>query len=891
MANYNLTNQPISASFQQLLQKNDSDFLVDGTGSLIQSLKVTGSISSSTYYGDGSNLTGISAGAVATGSLLKTASFDNGTRNMTFTKGDSSTFDVNIPGGSVDTGSLIETASIADATITFTKADASQFSIEVNNVSASIQAEDLVITVKNESGVTLPAGTAVKATGVVGENITIVSASADNPSLMPAIGVLNQEIANNATGECYIAGRLENIDTSNLVAGAAVYVNNNGALTATKPTGSSLIQNIGIAAKINATEGELVIQGSGRSNDLPNLTEGYIWVGDSNGVPEEFSTGSIAFINKNNTFTGTQNFNNISVSGTGSFGYIEAITGSAKIIGDAFIILNNDTPTERYAGIKVIDSGSSQATASLQFDGQTNDWFYEYTASGDPTNHGVVMFGPEYGTKGSPTYLTNNRVPIGDGGHHLNDSNLEINGTNLEMPAIAAVGRFANANVNVDSDQGTIYGAFKIDNKGTIAGGNTDVNIELTEFSGLDADPVMRFRAGGTGGQNSDTVFAAFTKSDVNFYKNTTWVSGANVITSGSFTTEGITDFNGDTQLASGITTNIAATDRTNTFTEKQIVSGSDGFITQTFTAPGTNVEKALVNITGAEVTSTPYNRVFFGMADYPSFGTVYEDYFAIEYYNSTGYNYGSEFNLNGRITQMKVLPSGSGAANQGFFKITDNYNGTTSTEVRGTYINVGTNTNTQFTTIGNNSNTTNLNGNEIQVYASNTIFNNQVTPKALISSSAAISASAFVGDGSQLTGVAGGIFVQTGSFYSTTNDLQVTGSFGVSKAIGGKNSDLTITSNTASIDLTQSNTFTVTLVSSADTHLDVSTFGEDAQSVNILVKQPAAGNTGSISFSPDFKFGQGYSYSPTPANSAEDILSFTRFSNSLYGTYINNFS
>ena len=172
---------------------------------------------------------------------------------------------------------------------------------------------------------------------------------------MPAIGLLNEELANNAVGQAIISGRIKNIDTSGLVAGASVYVGNSilGELTSTKPTGSLLIQNIGIAGKINATEGELIVMGAGRSNDLPNITEGYIWVGDGNGVPEEFSTGSIAFINKNNTFTGAQNFNNISVSGTGSFGYIESVTGSAKIIGDAFLILNNDTPTERYAGIKV----------------------------------------------------------------------------------------------------------------------------------------------------------------------------------------------------------------------------------------------------------------------------------------------------------------------------------------------------------------------------------------------------------------------------------------------------------------------------------------------------------------------------------------------------------
>jgi hypothetical protein len=44
-------------------------------------------------------------------------------------------------------------------------------------------------------------------------------------------------------------------------------------------------------------------------------------------------------------------------------------------------------------------------TASLEFDGQTNDWFYEYSDDGGATtDHGAVLFGPEYNTKGSPTY-------------------------------------------------------------------------------------------------------------------------------------------------------------------------------------------------------------------------------------------------------------------------------------------------------------------------------------------------------------------------------------------------------------------------------------------------------------------------------------------------------
>jgi hypothetical protein len=133
----------------------------------------------------------------------------------------------------------------------------------------------------------------------------------------------------------------------------------------------------------------------------------------------------------------TTNLNITSISAStavfqsASIGYLQTISGSAKIIGDAFIILNNDLPTERYAGIKVVDTGSANVTASFLYDGQTDDWFYEYE-SGAPTNFGVVLFGPEYSTLGSPIYLTENRIPKATANKkHLNDSNLSDDGSRV----------------------------------------------------------------------------------------------------------------------------------------------------------------------------------------------------------------------------------------------------------------------------------------------------------------------------------------------------------------------------------------------------------------------------------------------------------------------------
>lgn len=103
----------------------------------------------------------------------------------------------------------------------------------------------------------------------------------------------------------------------------------------------------------------------------------------------------------------------------------------------------------------------------------------------------------------------------------------------------------------------------------------------------------------------------------------------------------------------------------------------SNSYITQNFTAPADNQEKAFANISGAQIAGKNYNRVYFGIADYPGFGNEFQDYFAIEYYDSTGYNFGSEFNVNGKNTILTSTPSGSGFSGRAYVQTIDNYDGT----------------------------------------------------------------------------------------------------------------------------------------------------------------------------------------------------------------------
>jgi hypothetical protein len=78
-----------------------------------------------------------------TGSLLITASYAN--PNLTFTKGNGDTFDVEIIGGTPPTGSLLKTASVDLNTLTFTKGDNSTFDLIVDTGSLEGYATEIYV--------------------------------------------------------------------------------------------------------------------------------------------------------------------------------------------------------------------------------------------------------------------------------------------------------------------------------------------------------------------------------------------------------------------------------------------------------------------------------------------------------------------------------------------------------------------------------------------------------------------------------------------------------------------------------------------------------------------------------------------------------------------------
>lgn len=189
-------------------------------------------------------------------------------------------------------------------------------------------------------------------------------------------------------------------------------------------SGSFTSTSASIAADIATNDTNIATNASNISTNTSNIS-----TNTSNITSLTSQTSSYAKTNVDNSFTGTQTFNDIAVNGTGSFAYLKQITGSAKIIGDEFLVLNADTPAARYAGIKVYDSGSgTPATASLEWDGLNDNWILVEESG----KSGVLLTGAT-GSKGGEVLPTKNRLQKGGGHHTLLDSNITDDGTDVTI--------------------------------------------------------------------------------------------------------------------------------------------------------------------------------------------------------------------------------------------------------------------------------------------------------------------------------------------------------------------------------------------------------------------------------------------------------------------------
>ena len=308
----------------------------NGTGGTSGTSGVDGANGSSGTSGiDGTNGTAGTSG-------VNGADGTNGTGGTSGTSGISGTATFPYTGSAIFSGSVIVTGSIySDSTAYLT----ASWAENAGTSSYSQYADNTIVYGKNVSGGTIEKGTPLYFTGsgASGNIVGVWPADAGNPARMPAGGIAGEQMLDEAEGIVLINGFIDNVDTSLFNSGDEVYVGVGGGYTNVAPTGSTnLIQKLGNVEKVHPSNGSGVINGPSAARSVPNIAEGYAWVGNSDGVATATPTSSFGgsgeipspiYIADEGSNQGTASLldftgNGVSVSVTNSTASININTGS-----------------------------------------------------------------------------------------------------------------------------------------------------------------------------------------------------------------------------------------------------------------------------------------------------------------------------------------------------------------------------------------------------------------------------------------------------------------------------------------------------------------------------------------------------------------------------------
>jgi len=289
--------------------------------------------------------------------------------------------------------------------------------ISFANLSSGISvgnATELQFTALNSTGATITKGSAVYISGHTTET-QVADADNSSASTMPAFGIAKDDIANGATGVIVLAGEITGINTSAYTEGDELFVGTGGALTDTRPTGTALIQKIAKVTKA-AASGELLVMGAGRTNDVPNLEDGKIWIGESTAVatPKTLTAGT------NVTITESASAVTIAASGaaaTSLDGLTDVtITGTP---GAGELLINNATSGQFVnatltAGSNVtITEGDGSITIASSAGGASDlDGLSDVTITGTPAAGEILINNATSGQFVNATLTAGNFVKI-----------------------------------------------------------------------------------------------------------------------------------------------------------------------------------------------------------------------------------------------------------------------------------------------------------------------------------------------------------------------------------------------------------------------------------------------------------------------------------------------
>jgi hypothetical protein len=156
-------------------------------------------------------------------------------------------------------------------------------------VTGDVQANEFIgdlrgaVSFRAKAGEALSAGEVVYISGIAGNTTVVAKADANDPNKMPAFGVSKETVSANANVQVVNFGSITNLDTSNYSEGDELFVSDiAGQLTGIAPTGeASALQKMAKVTRSHNSAGSITVMGAGRSNAVPNLNEGRLFVGNS----------------------------------------------------------------------------------------------------------------------------------------------------------------------------------------------------------------------------------------------------------------------------------------------------------------------------------------------------------------------------------------------------------------------------------------------------------------------------------------------------------------------------------------------------------------------------------------------------------------------------------
>ena len=943
MSNYNLTNQTISSSFQQLLQKNeDSGTLVNGTGSLVDGLIVSGTLSASFFVGDGSGLTNLpfSTGSVgatgpqgpqgiqgvqgiqgpigltgATGSQgpqgnigltgatgpqgpqgpqgiqgiqgsqgnqgiqgpigltgatgpqgpqgiqgpigLTGATGPQGPQGIQGIQGSQGNQGIQGPigltgatGAIPSTGSFMITGSNDFSEITFTKGDASTFLIDSTP-------RKVWEGVKNKSGF-LAKGTPVFVSGSTGNLSNVYAADAGDSTKMPAAYVLAQDLNTDEEGYGILAGFINGVNTSTFQPGQSVYVAVGGGYTNVKPTGSALIQKLGNVIS-SAVNGSGVITGAGRSNDVPNIQEGYTWVGNVNGVATPTPTSS---------FIDTFDSSSFATTGSNTFIGNQIVTGTIDVSNTAraSIFLNPINLT----GSLTVPSGSNGmvvgpvnnlGTITIE-SGSTLLILSDATGSGG----GTIDTG-SFATTGSNTFngnqIINGQLTVSS------SSDVNIKGNLIKLNDASG-----NPNISIGINEGSNVG-----NSIILGGKETQVkgvlNFNAPWFSPNDGEGGIDFSVRRVGQNNLQ--FLGRESASPNQTSQSLWLT---YVFTGSSTgqqfksiyagNESKIELNANTSTSNIIVSASGEVNIRGNEVKVNTTSGDQNLQLGYNNGPGdgntTFLGSRITDVKGQMIFQSPWFDPTQGDAGtFTSAEKVGSNGFTFQMHQSGTPASQSKWEVSvwtGSFTEQKFTSrwNGNEAIFQTFASDTEAY-----MDFRADRM---TFTSTNPVVVSSSV--------DIQNTLTASLQQGYVWVGDANGRTYEVATSSFSGGGSP---------IDTGSFATTGSNVFV-GSQTLSSSVQTEVVLETISSDTASIDFSDSSLFVLDLVSGSTTRIEATNVGV-GQTISVLVVQPGTG-TGSIVFSSEFKQPSGSEYTPTAITGSRDILTLITF-NSASEIYVAN--